>query len=149
MKKLFALILALVLLCSSAVAESDDPFAGLSFDEILALYKYVGQYLMQMPEFKQVTVPEGIYKIGVDIPSGDYEIYSLPDSQTSVYYFDKINTFGSTAADDAMTQWEVISDIDGLGCKSYHFHFVDGNYVRISSAPAVFSTYTGPKFSFD
>ena len=141
--------LAVFLFCFSSFAEYDNPFENLTFDQLIYVRQYLDDYIFSRPEFKKVTVPEGIYKIGSDIPAGEYEIFSLPDSQTSVVYFDKLNELGSSHSDDAVYQWEVISDIDGLGAKSYHFTFADGNYVKISIGSAVFTTYIGPSFTFE
>ena len=71
MKKICALVLALLLIQSAALAAD---LSGMSFDELLALRDQVQRELISRPEWKEVTVPPGEYTIGIDIPAGVYSI---------------------------------------------------------------------------
>ena len=149
MKKLIVLIIALVLLLSSAAAESNNPLADYSLDELLFMRRTLDKVLFNHPDVKSVTVPEGIYKIGEDIPAGDYDIIAVSGEMSSIVYFEHLDPLGYTYKEGEPFQWEIVSNMPDNDVKSYHFHFDEGNYVRVSLAPAIFTTYTGPKFTFE
>lgn len=72
MKKLLAIILALVCITAAAAAETD--LSGLSFDELMKLRAEIQAEIMSRPEWKEVTVPSGTWTVGPDIPAGVYSI---------------------------------------------------------------------------
>ena len=72
MKKLTALVLSLILLTSVSMAEVD--LSSYSYDQLLDLNRQVQFEIMSRPEWKEVTVPAGIYVIGQDIPEGAYTL---------------------------------------------------------------------------
>lgn len=74
MKKIVAFVLALLLLIPSAFAEVD--LSSYSYEQLLELYRSVQQEIISRPEWKEVTVPKGVYVIGEDIPAGSYTIKS-------------------------------------------------------------------------
>ena len=148
MKRLFIVLLALLLLCSSALAGSID-LTGMSFDDLIALRGQVDLALWNSQEWKKVTVPEGIYLVGVDIPAGDWQIESILGEQSSVSYFEKMNQYGTEADKDAYYFWDRVINIPSYEVKSIHLNLVDGMYVGISLAPVVFTPYTGPSFTFE
>lgn len=72
MKKLIAIVLALIILISVAIADFD--ISALSFDELLLMSKQVTAEIISRPEWKEVTVPSGQWVVGEDIPAGFYSI---------------------------------------------------------------------------
>ena len=72
MKKLFAMILILVCMTAFAAAETD--LSSMSYDELVELQKDLVFEIMSRPEWKQVTVPAGMWRVGDDIPAGTYSI---------------------------------------------------------------------------
>lgn len=73
MKKVICIIIGLLLVLSSvAIAEVD--LASMSFDDLIALQKQLVAEIMSRPEWKEVTVPTGSWKIGDEIPAGTYSI---------------------------------------------------------------------------
>ena len=72
MKKLICLIAAISLLFSIAIAETD--FSSMSYDELISNYHELVAEIMSRPEWKEVPVPAGVWKIGEDIPEGTYSI---------------------------------------------------------------------------
>ena len=73
MKKVLAAVLALVLVCSVALAEGID-LKAMSVDDLIALKTQIDGELMSRGEIKSVPVPPGEYICGVDIPAGSYKI---------------------------------------------------------------------------
>ena len=72
MKKLIAVCMVLGLLLSCAAAETD--LSSMSYDDLVQLQKKVVFEIMSRPEWKQVTVPAGSWRVGDDIPAGYYSI---------------------------------------------------------------------------
>ena len=72
MKKLLSLLVSLFLLCSSALAEID--LSVLTFDELAALRDQCQLEMMSRDQWQEVTVPQGLYEVGVHIPAGDWTI---------------------------------------------------------------------------
>ena len=79
MKKLLALLSALVLFCSASVlafAEVND-FSGFTDDALTAFYQYVKQEMERrglLGERPSYDLPEGKYIIGQDIQPGNYTL---------------------------------------------------------------------------
>ena len=69
MKKLIALVLVILSLIPM-VAFADVELGGMSFDELVSLNGKLLKEIVSRPEFKEVTVPTGSYKVGEDIPAG-------------------------------------------------------------------------------
>ena len=96
MKKLLIILAALLILSAAALA--DTPAAGfdalhklmgdrenpmeqtafdlsaLSFDELAALSAQCQAEMMTRDEWQEVTVPQGNYRVGVDIPAGKWVV---------------------------------------------------------------------------
>lgn len=146
MKKLFVLILALVLCCSSAFAGSID-LSGMTFDELVALREQLNLAIWNSQEWQEVTVPEGTYQIGVDIPAGHWSIKEVNDLYLHVFYFDILNEDtrslgrGSQYYDTYLQR----SGVDAFGypvLSETDIDMKDGWYFECSG-PVVFTPYTG------
>ncbi len=104
---------------------------------------------MDRPEFKQVTVPEGIYKIGVDIPAGDWNVIPVSGEQATFAYFEKLDQYGNAPDKESYYMLDRIVNIPDYEVKSMHFDLKNNMYIEIDLAPVVFTKYTGPSFSFE
>ena len=71
MKKLICVVLILLL---PVVALADVDLASMPYDELMTLHRSIVAEIMSRPEWKEVTVPPGIYVIGEDIPVGSYSL---------------------------------------------------------------------------
>lgn len=72
MKKFLSLITAAALSVSVASAEID--LSTLSFAELAALRDQCQLEMMQRDEWQEVTVPQGLWEVGVHIPAGTWTI---------------------------------------------------------------------------
>ena len=130
MKKLIALILVALSLIPM-VAFADVDFSGMSFDELISLNEKLIQEIISRPEFKEVTVPTGSYKVGEDIPAGNY---SLSFSS---------GTFGSMIQiNDYQDVYSVSSSDPVVGKVTLK----DGDSIKISMGSIVFKPYVGLGF---
>ena len=137
MKKLFALILALILVSSAAVAEGID-LSGLSFDELLELQQRVNEALWASDGWNHVKVPSGYFEIGSDIPAGRWTITTAEYCSFICFY----HSLSDALADERSVYYQVIDEGE-----SYSVIIEDGMGVEIDGA-VYFSTYA-PSFSFD
>lgn len=147
MKRLFVLILALVLCCSSASASSVD-LSGMTFDELVALRDQLNLAIWNCQEWQEITVPEGVYQVGVDIPSGHWSVRAVYEkAYFYITVFDNIDILGK-GPKNCTVYWD--SDIRGSGrtndilqCPlSVDVVLYDGLYVKLTG-DAVFTPYAG------
>ena len=154
MKKLFALLCILILVPCMAMAEID--LSGMSYDELVALQERINLAIWNSKEWQEVTVPQGVWKVGEDIPEGHWTI-------TAAGNYTSIET--GTALDDIGKDIDIWQS-DGYFCEhiyspSYfafdvnqHVQKLDiklknGIYIIISSGNAVFTPYAGkPSLGF-
>lgn len=94
MKKLFLLLLALSLLITAAAADAPD-LSGMSFDELVALRDQLNLAIWQSQDWQEITVPAGVWQVGVDIPAGYWTIKVKESMNNSTLrYFDRIDAAG-------------------------------------------------------
>lgn len=70
MKKLIVAILVVVMIPVFALAEID--LSSLTFAQLMTLRNELNAEIMSRPEWKEVEVPAGNWRIGEDIPEGTY-----------------------------------------------------------------------------
>ena len=141
MKRLIVLIIALVLFTLPALAEID--LSALSFDELRQLQTEISKELTTRPEWKSVPVPPGLYKVGLDIPAGEWSI----TCGESMYYYVKIEC--GTELNETRTNikmpflfMEMICQpgtSEGKNPESITAVLSDGQYIHIDYGQAVFS----------
>lgn len=156
MKKLICILL-LVCVSATAAAESID-LTGLSFDQLIALKESINMELWQRDDWQEVTVPQGVWLVGKDIPAGKWLITALQtqDGKTYVQYGSKLEKNKNEIEYRYMKDyfWVYSKQHSHLGSSDvteFVVDLTDGDYVVISPSygPAVFSTYTGnPSFVF-
>ena len=138
MKKTLSLCLFVVILLSSVAAvASDMDLSALSYDELVDLKIKVTTEVMSRPETKSVSVPIGIYEIGVHIPAGEYSL-KLDDGHfanitisISDDFSDYRNRIDSTMVDEK-----------GVG----RMILKDGQFVQVEHGSIFFSAFTGLGF---
>lgn len=136
MKKIAALLLALLLCMGSLPAFADVDLSAYTQEELLALRDKINQELLKRGIEKEVIVPIGSYVVGVDIPAGVYTIKTIKDG-ASLKVREAINSSRYFFS-------EYIShyDNDIIG----KITLVDGNIVEIGDSNLLFSPYQGLGF---
>ncbi len=74
MKKTLALLLVLMNLFIFTAFAEEINLSGYSYEQLIELQKQVNKEIMSRPEWKEVTVPVGTWKVGEDIPAGTYSV---------------------------------------------------------------------------
>lgn len=158
MKKVFALLVALLLAFGScAAAEGTDAFdfSGLSLAELAELQSRITLAMFETDEWQEVEVPQGVYKIGEDIPAGKWTIQPVNGGHTYVYWGDMLKPSGLSLSGSGK-----IYEYANLYSKTHEWYRTDdrteitfdmqnGQYFIVDMGVAVFTPYAGaPKLNF-
>ena len=146
MKKAIALVVLIALLVTSlapfAVAD-DIELSFYSWDELIALSAKINSELMSRPEFKEVKVPTGAYKVGVDIPAGKWTI-TAQYGMCEVYWGKELDEYGVDIPYSSR-----IDDLDDWGSKSsVAWDLVEGTYIVVNRNPVLFTPYVPVSLGF-
>lgn len=151
MKKAFCLLLIALLLIPTAFAENID-LSGLSLVELAELRQRVQLAMMETDEWQEVTVPQGVYVVGKDIPAGTWTVKSMfgAESHLRFAWGDKLDeagqhiTYVGTKRADIVaiynTKARNYKDGDLL---EYTFTCQEGDYIVIEYTNAIFTPYHG------
>ena len=145
MKRLFAVALVMMLIAANAgMAEID--LSGMTYDELVALKDKINKAMWECEEWQEVTVPRGVWEVGVDIPAGHWTI--RPEEKSFAVLI--IGNFrkGATVdgsksyVDVAAKDWEYYTDdyMQQADVILENGHFVE---VSADAGNAVFTPYSG------
>lgn len=150
---LFALVFSVV---PFAHAETFD-LSGLSYDELVALKDQINLAIWNSQEWQEVTVPQGVWKVGEDIPAGHWTVKChsgtwatniswgerLNDNKESISWRGRYSTSNSVYNPNNEA-FDPINDVS-----EYSFEVQDGDYIVITYGAAVFMPYVGkPSLNF-
>ena len=158
MKKLFSLVTVLVMAWSVAYADYD--LRGFSLEELIKLRDQVQQAMWKTEEYQSVTVPQGVWVVGEDIPAGKWNVKCAPGEgawmqECTITWGGKPDSDGYipySARKGEITLHDPQSSFYKEGSMTeYILELEKGDYVSIDAKynKAVFSTYTGkPSLGF-
>lgn len=158
MFRVLPFLLALVLFSVSfSFAETID-LSKLSYDELVALKDQINLAIWNSQEWQEVTVPQGVWKVGEDIPAGTWTV-TCDDSwrYSRIYWGELLADNGQEIVFAYDMRYDYRSVYNpyhkhyevGDGETSYTFTVRDGDYIVIEKAPAVFTPYAGkPSLGF-
>lgn len=161
MKKLLSVALVLLLIPAAALAEVD--LSSLSFSELAALRDRAQMLMMQSDSWQEVTVPQGTWEVGVQIPAGTWTI-RCADIGRNEYILKKCSIRWGVGKPDDSGYWEYKYDkgkveiynpnnvdyADGQ-VTEYIITLEEGDFIYISPTynKVVFTPYSGmPSFGF-
>lgn len=134
--------------------------SGLSFDELVALKTKIDLAIWNSQEWQEVTVPQGVWVVGEDIPAGTWTVTCATEPGWRYCYLDwgeVLQSNGQSVAVKSGTRYDYKYIYNpnyryyeiGDGDTSYTFTVRNGDYIVIKSAPAVFTPYAGqPSLGF-
>lgn len=156
MKKLFVLMLVVVLSFTfTSFAETID-LSGMSYAELVALKDQINLAIWNSQEWQEVTVPQGVWKVGEDIPAGHWTVAAL-GANTTVSYGNKLDESGKKIAYNSTVIFrKQIHNPDAVVSFDPNFHLSqvdidvsDGMYIVIDGGQVVFTPYSGkPSLGF-
>lgn len=155
MKKSICFALLLCLLVPVAWAESID-LDSLSFQELAALRDRIQLVMMQRDDWQEVTVPQGVYKVGEHIPAGTWIVKCNPNFTEDMNMEEAYLEWGKTL-NETKTKIDYHDGIDTVyihnpnseyyegGITEYILTLIDGYYLVIDPFwnSVVFAPYTG------
>ena len=141
MKRLLCVLLILCAVPVFVFAEDID-LSALSFDELRTLQTRISNELTTRPEWKNVTVPEGFYTIGVDIPAGKWEIRCGEKSEygyVSINYGNSVNSSGASLTFPYDWIGLLYRDGEEYKMEKVVLDLKEGYYIEIQYGQAVFT----------
>ena len=131
MKRLIALIAALILLGGSAAAETPD-MSGLTPDELLSVIRQAQLLLFDQQLVDGIHVPQGTYVIGEDIPAGTYRI----EITDGTGYYDLRDPDGNLKHTGVTGKFYNVTEIGKLILE-------EGYTLHLANSGFIFYPYTG------
>ena len=147
MKKLLSFLICLLLFFSISAAEAPD-LSTMSFDELVQLREQLNLAIWNSQEWQEVTVPAGVYQVGVDIPAGHWTVSVKSESYFfNVYYFDMLDEAGLGPDYSGYLFMQQIAsadlvEYDATCPMSVDINMQDGWYLRVDGY-ALFTPYAG------
>lgn len=147
MKRLLSVLLAALLFAGSAAAQAPD-LSGLSFDQLVELRDRLNIAIWNCSEWQEVTVPEGIWIVGQDIPAGHWSVrVAAEHDYFYISYFDILNEIEKRPGNGARL---VQQDIASPGYSAFgettpestDVILEEGWYFKCGGA-VIFTPYTG------
>lgn len=151
MKKILAMVLALCLLAPCAFAQEID-LSGMSLAELTELRQRVQLAMFETDEWQEVTVPQGVWKVGKDIPAGTWTVKCLPGTKDRIALTwgnaldesgQKISIDGHSNYNYAYIYCETSRSYNYGDRLEYTFTCKEGDYIIIQDTAAVFTPYHG------
>lgn len=136
MKKIIC-ILSILCILAIVPAYADVDISGLSFEELISLQTKVNQALWASDGWKEVTVPEGVYKIGEDIPAGRWTLKRAVNDYTYM-------RVGKRFTEGKVGGYTFTSEVEA----ETNLILEEGCYIEILHNPLVFTPYVA-SFSFN
>lgn len=143
----FVLVMVLFLSFHSVIAETAIDLSGMTYDELVALKDKINLAIWNSEEWQEVTVPQGLWKVGEDIPAGHWTIKCAG----GYFTFIRIGTIPDNMKKDVKDEgflgggmaYNPTAPYKTAELLEIDFELEDGMYVAISCGPAIFSPYAG------
>lgn len=133
--------------------------SGLSYEELVALKDCINLAIWESEEWQEVTVPQGVYEVGKDIPVGHWVISPVDGVYSDIKWGRALDPSG-TQIEESMTGR---SHYDyAIICSKTYKHYdegedktelelqaVEGMFISIEDGDVVFTPYAGkPSLGF-
>ena len=141
-----------------ALSAADIDLSGLSYDELVALKDRINLAIWECEEWQEVTVPQGVWVVGEDIPAGKWTIKCVDGAfRTEICWGDYLSDDGvSVSNKNRGEKYVYISNPDHKWYEvgdmtEYTVSLQAGDYVEVAhdEDAAVFMPYAGkPSLGF-
>ena len=152
MRKLIAILVTLMLTvpCIAFAAPQTIDFDTMSYKELVELKSQIDKAIWASEDWQEVTVPQGVYEVGVDIPVGHWTIKAADGARVTVKYGDVLEaskkdiSWDSTVYIYESVYSESRSSFDANEDKTQvDIEMAEKFYVIIDDGKAVFTPYSG------
>lgn len=132
-------------------AAADVDLHSLSFIELKSLQDQVYAEMLTRPEWTEVSVPAGVYEVGVDIPEGMWTITAEEHAWVSIFVGQEVDDTRSYITSEHYV-WETITGklseyANETTTDTVSINLPNGYYISIDG-PVVFTRYTKPALGF-
>ena len=159
MKKIAATLLAIMLAMVLASASADVDLTGMTFDELVALKDQINIAIWNCKEWQEVTVPQGVWKVGEDIPAGTWTVKcSEGGFRAEISWGEKLTDNGEEIySSGRYSKYNYVVNPEhkyykpGEDMTEYTFTVQDGDYIIVAGdeSQALFTPYGGkPSLGF-
>ena len=143
--------------------KSPDDLSGLSYDELVMLKDRINLAIWQSQDWQEVTVPQGVWEVGKDIPAGTWTVKCADVGRNSYMLKECHFSWGEYLSEDGQSvqwrgryDWVTIYNPNNRDYKDgqlteYTLTVKNGDYIIIGTAynRAVFTPYVGkPSLGF-
>ena len=153
MKKLVCITMIFCLIPLIAFADVD--LSGMSYKELVALKDKINLAMWNSNEWQEVTVTQGLWKVGEDIPEGTWTVKCAVPHYAHITIGDKLDSTRRSIIYTPTMYSEVITSPDsrlyeqGKDLTEISFTLLKGDYISIEDCDVIFTPYTGkPTFDF-
>ena len=155
MKKLAILVALVLFLPVLALADLPD-ISDLTYDELVQLKDQINIAMWNSEEWQEVSVPEGVWIVGEDIPVGHWSI-TFPSTSSrkwvSFIYCDMLDESGLDAGNQFYCNIYSYQTIGAPDNDNYpdkvDIDLKQGTYIIVKNGPIVFTPYSGkPSLGF-
>ena len=153
MKNLYRIIAALLVLLLSITptsAESID-LSNLTYNELVALKDQINLAMWKCDEWQEVTVPQGVWVVGEDIPAGHWTVKCADGwKRTNIEWGEYLSESGEYISWKG--RYSAVNYVYNPNSPSfdpyknqteYSFEVREGEYIVIKDGSCVFMPYTG------
>ncbi len=153
MKKIISLFIVLICMCALANAEFD--ISNLKYSELIDLRDKLNLAIWNSKQWKGVTVPQGVYQFGVDIPSHHWTIRAANGAESMVTICYGVDNMGQPDYEKGSVRLESLTNENSFIYNAntdktmFDQEFEDGMYMIVDLGSVVLSPYSGkPSFDF-
>ena len=150
MKRLTCFVLiAIMVLSTSTVFATDIDLSGMSYDELIALKDKINLAIWNSKEWQEVKVPQGVWKVGEDIPAGHWTIEAYDGDWANIKVGTEIDDMGKSVkrsnryyyaqvTSETYRSYKPDNDVPAIDVE-----LIDGDYIEIENASVIFKPYSG------
>lgn len=150
MKKIICAILSLaIVMALSAAAFADGiDLSALTWEELLELKAAITLEQWSRDEWEEVEVPQGVYKVGEDIPAGKWTVTCKYGTSSTISWCEKLDSTGHDVDIWGLYDMANVKNpnhkwTDKNDRLEYTFDAIEGHYIIIDIGTATFAPYTG------
>lgn len=153
MKKSICILVSVILLMAAPWKAKAD-LSEYSFEMLIQIREVIAQELTRRPEWKEVTVPQGTWKVGQDIPAGHWTISASEGNGPWVIIGSALEANGldvdswKSSMDGSYYKAELESPTyifykEGKSQPFFDIELKEGLFVQVKYASVVFSPFIG------
>lgn len=155
--RVLSILFALLFSVSTFASAETIDLSGLSYDELVVLKERINLAIWQSEEWQEVTVPQGVWVVGKDIPAGTWTVRCADIGRNTFRMDECYFSWGEHLTESGRSislkgRHDIVSIYnpnhavykEGL-LTEYTFTVQDGDYIVIHDAynKAIFTPYTG------